>query len=408
MEGVISLWQIVSETDPLKSVVLHRPGQELENLVPRYLERLLFDEIPWLERAQQEHAGFAEVLRQRGVHVHYLLDLMEDIFELPGVKKQAIQEHLAYTRLANPDVRQAVNDYLLQLSHRETLTMLTAGLAKKDVAQFKTYRTLSDLTADSYPFYLDPLPSTYFTRDHGFVLGRQLVIASMFNTARKRETIFLRMLQQYHRLFTEQRLQRWEIDNPSVGLEGGDVTVLHDRSICVGLSERTTEEAVERLAHHFLVETEELDTVLVVQIPARRSFMHLDTVFTMVDHDKFLIYPGILKQLQVYRLTRGRQGRVKAEALDSLRQALAACLGTGDVELIHSGGADAITAAREQWADSTNTLAVSPGVVVVYNRNQATNRILKQSGVEVIEIEGSELVRGRGGPRCMSLPLNRS
>ncbi len=401
------MWQVTSEIHPLTSVMLHRPGHELENLVPRYLEDLLFDEIPWLQRAQEEHDGFARVLRQRGAQVHYLFDLLEDIFRVPHVKEQIIKAHLAYTRLFHPDVRSAVYEYLLQLPHKSTLTMLTAGLAKKDVAQFKQHRTLSDLTADSYPFYLDPMPSMYFTRDHGAVIGGKVLLGSMFSAARKRETIFLDMLQKHHPLFQQQAMGRWLDDELPAGLEGGDVLVLNERSICLGLSERTTEEAIEVAAQQLLVEKQALDTILVIQIPARRSFMHLDTVFTMVDGDKFLLFPGISHQIQVYRLTRGAGGRVKAEMVDSLRRGLAEALGLSDVEIIHSGGGDPITAAREQWGDSTNCLAVAPGVVVVYNRNQATNRVLQRHGVEVIEIEGSELVRGRGGPRCMSLPLSR-
>ena len=200
---------------------------------------------------------------------------------------------------------------------------------------------------------------------------------------------------------------RWFEEALPTGLEGGDVLVLDERAICIGLSERTTEEAIETAAQRLLVDQEALDTILVIQIPARRSFMHLDTVFTMVDRDKFLIYPGISQQVKVYRLTRGAGGRVKAEMVDSLRRALAEALGLPDVEIIHSGDGDPITAAREQWGDSTNCLTVAPGVVIVYNRNQATNRVLQRHGVEVIEIEGSELVRGRGGPRCMSMPLSR-
>lgn len=401
------MWKVTSEVSSLSKVLLHRPGKELENLIPRYLEDLLFDEIPWLERAQAEHDGFATVLKQQGIEVLYVLELMEDILKLPGVKEQLIEEHLAFTRLVNKDVRQAVYEYLLDLGDRETLKILTAGLAKEEISQFKSYRTLSDLTVESYPFYLDPMPSMYFTRDHGAMVEDKLLVSSMFNFARRRETIFLRFLQQHHPLFQKQSLKLWFDEEVPTGLEGGDVLVLNNRTLCIGLSERTTEEAIEHVAERFLVQEETVDTIVVIQIPAKRAYMHLDTVFTMVDYDTFLMYPGIKHQIEVFTLTRGTQGRIHAENAGNLEEALSKALGISSVKIIYSGDDNPITAAREQWADSTNTLAIAPGVVVTYNRNQATNRMLRRHGIEVLEIEGSELVRGRGGPRCMSMPLSR-
>lgn len=387
--------------------MLHRPGFELENLIPRYLEDLLFDEIPWLERAQTEHDGFATVLRQQGVEVVYLLGLMEDIMALPGVKEELITEHLAYARLVSKDVRKAVYEYLLQLPSATILEVLTAGLAKEQIAKFRPLGGLSALTVESYPFYLDPMPSMYFTRDHGAMVGDRLVVSSMFSLARRRETIFLRFLQKHHPLFKKRDVRLWFDEEIPVGLEGGDVLVLNSKNLCIGLSERTTEEAIEHLAAKLLVEEEVVESILVLQIPAKRAYMHLDTVFTMVDHDTFLLYPGIKEALRVFVLTRGSDGRVNAREGDTLENTLAQALGLSQVRILLSGDNDPITAAREQWGDSTNTLAVAPGVVVTYNRNAVTNKMLRRNGIEVLEIEGSELVRGRGGPRCMSMPLSR-
>ncbi len=396
-----------SEVAPLCSVMLHRPGYELENLIPRYLEDLLFDEIPWLERAQTEHDGFATVLRQQGVEVVYLLGLMEDIMALPGVKEELITEHLAYARLVSKDVRKAVYEYLLQLPSATILEVLTAGLAKEQIAKFRPLGGLSALTVESYPFYLDPMPSMYFTRDHGAMVGDRLVVSSMFSLARRRETIFLRFLQKHHPLFKKRDVRLWFDEEIPVGLEGGDVLVLSPKTLCIGLSERTTEEAIEHLAAKLLVEEEVVESILVLQIPAKRAYMHLDTVFTMVDHDTFLLYPGIKEALRVFILTRGSDGRVNAREGDTLEGTLAQALGLSQVRILLSGDNDPITAAREQWGDSTNTLAVAPGVVITYNRNAVTNKMLRRNGIEVLEIEGSELVRGRGGPRCMSMPLSR-
>ncbi len=397
--------EVRSEIGPLQAVLLHRPGAELNHLIPRFLGDLLFDEIPWLERAREEHAGFAAAITSAGAQVYYVEDLVTELIADRAIKEQLINDHLAFVRLVNPDVTQAVHDYLLELPDRQTVDLLIAGLSKDTVAPLKKHRHFSDLTTRSYPFFLDPMPSMYFTRDHGAMVRDRLLVSEMFNFARRRETLFVRYLQRFHPLFVETPL--WIDGEIPTGIEGGDLLIINPQTLLVGFSERTTEQAIEYVAQKLLVEHQELAQIIVVQIPAKRAYMHLDTVFTMLDYDKFILYPGVEEKIEVYTLTRGLGDLIDAKREDDLRQTLSRALKISDVEIIRSGGHDPITAAREQWSDSTNTLTVAPGKVICYNRNQVTNRVLRERGLEVIEIEGSELVRGRGGPRCMSMPLAR-
>lgn len=397
---------ITSDIGKLEKVIVHRPGEELEYLTPKFLEELLFDEIPWLERAREEHDLFVELMKKEKVEVFYITDLMEAVLEKDmGLKEKFITQHLDLSHMANSDTRDAVYEYLIGKENSYVIKTLIRGLKKDYVKALKDCHSLSDLTKSSFPFYLAPLPSMYFSRDQGIMMGKEMLVGAMFNDTRKRETLFIEYILKHHELFKETSKVTERQIPP--GVEGGDIIVISDKTIMIGLSERTTVQAIETIAHEILVTKELAKEILVVQIPAKRAYMHLDTVLTMVDRDKFLMYPGIREHSYTYLLTPDKDGKVKAKSCPSLKEALEESLGY-PVNVIYSGEEDPIIAAREQWGDSTNTLALSPGKVMVYNRNTVTNRQLKKEGIDIIEFEGSELVRGRGGPRCMSMPISRA
>ncbi len=399
---------INSEIGKLKAVILHRPGGELERLTPEYLEEMLFDDIPWLKKMIEEHDGFAETLRSRGAEIYYIRDMLEDVLEMDGVKARMIKETLDLSGIENPDRREAITHYLIELPIRELADKLITGLPKSDVVDIEKHLSLVDYINEDYPFYINPLPNLYFTRDPATVIGNGLSISAMKVEARKRESLFMKYFYKYHPIFNAVPTPLWYNYNNKYSLEGGDILVLSREVLAIGCSERTTAQGIELLCRNLFEGLPDLDHILVVLIPHIRAFMHLDTVFTMVDYDKFTIYPGVEDRVKVFKVTRNSKPySLHVEAEECLTKALKKSLGLPAVKLIKSGGGDEITAAREQWNDSTNTLAIAPGVVVTYNRNEASNEVLRKNGIEVVEIDGQELVRGRGGPRCMSMPVLR-
>ncbi|MGE5632313.1 MAG: arginine deiminase [Caulobacteraceae bacterium] len=398
---------VTSEIGKLKAVLLHKPGKELERLTPDYLRELLFDDIPWLRKMRVEHDEFAEVLRERGTHVYYVEDLLSEILENVDVKRNLINDILLHCHIENPELHELISSYLFDKSPKEMAEIAIAGFNKKDLPDVEREYSLSDYVYKDYPLYINPIPNLYFMRDPAAVIGNGICINSMHTDARRREPMLIRYIYEYNPVFKKEYSSVWYNYTLPHSIEGGDILVLGKEVIAIGCSERTSAGGIEILARNLFASNENLKEVLAVQIPALRAFMHLDTVFTMVDRDKFTIYPGIQDKVTVYKLTRGSKNGIKVTVEDDLVGALKRSLKLPSVNLIQSGGGDIITAAREQWNDSTNTLAIAPGVVVTYSRNEASNDVLRKNGIKVIEIEGSELVRGRGGPRCMSMPLAR-
>ncbi|MFZ5968797.1 MAG: arginine deiminase [Bacillota bacterium] len=395
-----------SEIGKLKAVMLHRPGKELERLTPQYLHELLFDDIPWLKKVQEEHDGFADALRARGVTVYYYQKMLEDILRDEKVKDGIVSEVLEKCSIENPELTDLIKDFVMKKDAKDAAELLIAGLHKKDFVHVEREMHLSDYIKEDYPFYINPLPNLYFTRDPGATIGNGLCVNSMQTKARERETMILKYIYKYHPTFKSECSPLWYDYTHKYSIEGGDILVLGENVVAIGCSERTSARAIEEVAMNLFKRDDKIREVLAVQIPFTRAYMHLDTVFTMVDYDKFTIFPGVEDKVRTFRLTPGK-AFPKVEPLPDLLTALKDSLRLPAVQFIQSGGGDEITAAREQWNDSTNTLAIAPGVVVTYNRNEASNSTLRKHGIEVIEIEGSELVRGRGGPRCMSMPLVR-
>ena len=396
-----------SEIGRLRKVMLHCPGRELENLMPEYLERLLFDDIPYLKAAQAEHDAFAGCLRDNGAEVVYLRDLVAETIVEPEVRQELVEQFLDEAEITGHRIREILRDYFAIMSDEHLVDAMMAGVRKSDVRGFETGK-LSDylsFRSDDYPFIIDPMPNLYFTRDPFATIGTGVSLHRMHTVTRNRETLFGKFIFQYHPLYKD--APKWYDRGESSSLEGGDILILSPEVIAVGISQRTEEDSIDKFAHTVLSISQTFKKILAFDIPKTRSFMHLDTVFTMVDRDKFTVHPNILSEITVFVMELV-DGKVRIqEEQGRLEDILKEHLGLDQVTLIKCGSDSPIDAAREQWSDGSNTLAIAPGEVVVYERNYVTNRILEEHGIKVHTVPCSELSRGRGGPRCMSMPFVR-
>ena len=400
---------VKSEIGKLKKVMLHRPGQELEHLVPEDLERLLFDDIPYLKTAKIEHDMFAEIMRGQGVEVVYLEDLTADVLKNPEKKEQFVREFIAEGGASAAKVRDQLYDYLMKISDEKELVLKTMSGIRASELNVKMSCPLVSLVKKESQFLLDPIPNLYFTRDPFACIGNGVSLNRMYSRTRRRETLYGKYILKYNPDFAGKVPFYYDRDM-DFSIEGGDILNLSNKVIAIGISQRTTPEAIELLAQNIFVDkASEIETIIALDIPAVRAFMHLDTVCTQVDYDKFTIHPGIMQTLRIFEIKPGdRKGQLKVTESDAmLSDILAKYLELDKVTLIKCGGKDRIASEREQWNDGSNTLCIEPGKVVVYDRNYVTKEILRQHGIEVLEMASSELSRGRGGPRCMSMPLER-
>jgi len=397
---------VFSEIGKLNSVLLHRPGKELENLTPDLLERLLFDDIPYLKVAQEEHDAFAKVLRDNKVEVLYIKDMVvEALKNHPEEKNSFITQFVEESRILSKSVKNAIYEYLGELSIEDLVDKMIVGIRSNEVIG-KNKESIMDMLEDEYPFYTDPMPNILFQRDPFSSIGNGVAINNMYTDARQRETILSEYMFKFHPRFENEEIPFYISRNNKYNSEGGDVLVLDKNTLAIGISKRTDPRAIEKLAKRLFKEHTSFKTILAFNIPKTRAFMHLDTVFTQIDYGMFTIHPGIIKDLTVFELT-NNNGEVKvSKVITSLENILEKHL-KRPIKLINCGGEDTITSGREQWNDGANTLAIAPGKVIVYSRNHVTNEILRKAGVSVLEIPSSELSRGRGGPRCMSMPLDR-
>ena len=399
-----------SETGTLEQVLLHRPGAELEQLVPGELERLLFDDIPYLQAAQQEHDAFAEMLRHNGTQVLYLEELMAQTLAAdPQVRRRFVRQFIEEGGRIARHFQPALYEYLTALGDDELVRRTMTGVSMEEFLPEGQRGALVSLTRGSHRFVLDPIPNLYFTRDPFACIGEGVSLNAMYSPTRRRETIYGQYILKYHPDFAGQVPFYYRRED-SFSIEGGDILNLSPRLLAVGISQRTTPEAIEILARNiFRDETAEIRTILALDIPNLRAFMHLDTVLTQVERDTFTVHPEILGSLRVYRMTSGGRDSLQVtERTGTLEEILAGEMGLPRVKLIRCGGGDRVASEREQWNDGSNTLCIAPGKVVVYDRNYVTNAILRDNGIQVLEMPSSELSRGRGGPRCMSMPLRRA
>ena len=396
-----------SEIGRLKRVMLHRPGGELENLMPEYLERLLFDDIPYLREAQREHDAFADCLRGQGVEVVYLTDLVVESITDDTVRQDLLRQFLAESGVEDQRTRDRLEEYLGEMPDREMVAAMMAGVRKSQLrdrgGSLGDYLSAAE---DEYPFAVDPLPNLYFTRDPFATIGTGVSIHKMHTATRNRETLFGKFIFAHHPVY--RNAPQWYDRGETTSLEGGDILVLSPKVLAVGISQRTREDSIDTLAQTVLSQSKTFRKVLAFNIPKTRSFMHLDTVFTMVDYDKFTVHPNILSSITVFVMELDENGKMQIRQEDGrLEDILKEHLELDSVTLIPCGRGSEIDAARDQWSDGSNTLAIAPGEVVVYSRNYVTNRSLEEAGVRIHVIPSAELSRGRGGPRCMSMPLWR-